>query len=75
MADNVLIRTQTMAEHWPGADRSAATEALPTALDPERGFLARSVLALGLDTLWTRMDRQVIAVAGAGGWVRSSPRT
>jgi molybdopterin/thiamine biosynthesis adenylyltransferase len=68
VADPALIRTQTLPERWPDADAPNGSEdTIAAALDPERGFLARSVLALGLDTLRTLMDRQSIAVVGAGG--------
>lgn len=67
-ATTALIRTQTVPENWPSVDRPAAAEAaVRAAANPERGFLARSVLALGLDTLRKLMDRQTIAVVGAGG--------
>ncbi|HAS50721.1 MAG TPA: hypothetical protein DCS21_02825 [Gammaproteobacteria bacterium] len=63
-----LIRTQTLPENWPSADqREFDDEAILLATDPKAGFLARSVLALGLDTLRQVMQGQSIAVVGVGG--------
>jgi molybdopterin-synthase adenylyltransferase len=62
------IKTQTVAERWPCANDAAASQAdVLTAADPQQGFLARSALALGLDTLRQVMHDQTIAVVGVGG--------
>ncbi len=62
------IRTQTVGESWPCADHRASSEDdLLAATNPKTGFLARSALALGLDTLRHVMHEQSIAVVGVGG--------
>ncbi|MBV5310269.1 ThiF family adenylyltransferase, partial [Chromatium okenii] len=62
------IKTQTIMERWPCANDSAASQAdVLAATDPQQGFLARSALALGLDTLRQVMHDQTIAVVGVGG--------
>lgn len=62
------IRTQTAGENWPSADDKASNETeLLAATDPQTGFLARSALALGLDTLRQVMHEQAIAIVGVGG--------
>lgn len=68
IAKTAFIKTQTLSERWPSADSPPVSEdVLLEATDPNRGFLARSVLALGLDTLRKLMDRQSIAIIGVGG--------
>jgi len=71
------IKTQTVPENWPASGDSTASESpgaeamtsdpVTAATDPEQGFLARSVLALGLDNLRRIMHDQCIAVIGTGG--------
>ena len=66
--ETAFVRTQTIPEAWPSADCPAMPDSiLAEAADPERGFLARSALALGLETLRKLMDRQSVAVIGVGG--------
>ncbi len=62
------ITTQTVAEYWPSVDEKdfADTEVLEAA-DPQNGFLARSALALGMDTLRQIMRGQSVAIVGVGG--------
>ncbi len=62
-----VVKTQTVLENWPCADEPARPETLPDALDPQQGFLARSVLALGLDHLRRIMHDQCVVVVGLGG--------
>ncbi len=62
------VRTQTVGENWPSADQPGpADDTARAAADPETGFLARSALALGLDTLRQVMYDQTIAIVGVGG--------
>ena len=62
------IKTQTMQEHWPNAANPAVVHAaVDTATDPNHGFLARSVLALGMDTMRQIANGQSIAIIGVGG--------
>ena len=61
------IRTQTVLEQWPCADDPDPWMTRQAALDPKQGFLARSVLALGLDALRRIVSDQEIAVVGVGG--------
>lgn len=56
------LRTQTPLEAWPAADDGARA---PGQLDEQ--FLARSILALGVDTLRRIVDRQSVAIVGVGG--------
>lgn len=68
VAHPARIKTQTVVERWPSADdRASSRTDLLDAIDPQRGFLARSALALGLDTLRQIMHDQTIAVVGVGG--------
>jgi hypothetical protein len=66
-AHRAEVRTQVVAEGCPAAGAAPVPEALLAALDPQQGFLARSVLALGLDTLRLMMHGQRIAIVGVGG--------
>jgi molybdopterin-synthase adenylyltransferase len=61
------VRTQTVLEQWPCADDPDLSKDRHAALDPKEGFLARSVLALGLDALRRIVSDQEIAVVGVGG--------
>lgn len=66
-ARSARIRTQTILERWPSLEEPDDPEALPAALDPEQGFLARSTLALGLDVLRHIVRDQCVALVGVGG--------
>lgn len=68
LAETAHLKTQTVSESWPGADLpEESDEFLEEAVHPQSGFLARSALALGLDTLRRLMHRQSLAVVGVGG--------
>ncbi len=58
---------QTAVEQWPNAAEAEPPEERLAAMDPNEGFLARSVLALGLDALRRIVHDQQIAVIGVGG--------
>lgn len=66
-AHRAEVKTQILAEGWPEAGAAPVPEALLAAFDPQQGFLARSVLALGLDTLRLMIHNQRIAIVGVGG--------
>ncbi|MEA3643050.1 MAG: ThiF family adenylyltransferase [Lamprobacter sp.] len=62
------VDTQTALEQWPNADQVRETSKHDdAAMHPHTGFLARSVLALGLDVLRQIVHEQTIAVVGVGG--------
>lgn len=61
------VRTQVVSENWPMAGAEPLPEALQAATDAQDGFLARSVLALGLDNLRLMIHGQRIAIVGVGG--------
>lgn len=66
------IKTQTVAEAWPCAQqppdkRPCEQNTFARATDAQQGFLARSVLALGLENLRRMTNDQRIAVVGVGG--------
>jgi molybdopterin/thiamine biosynthesis adenylyltransferase len=61
------LYTQTVLESWPSAEDPPLADGDRAALDPQSGFLARSALALGLDTLRRIVQDQRIAVVGVGG--------
>ncbi len=61
------IKTQTVMENWPCAEEPLLPDTAPSALDTNQGFLARSVLALGLDNLRRIMHDQCIVIVGVGG--------
>ncbi len=67
VASIAKIKTQIVSENWSSSDdkqnnnESSETDTLET------GFLARSVLALGLDTLCQITTDQTIGVIGVGG--------
>lgn len=67
VAHRAEVKTQMVAEGCPAAGAAPLPEVLLAALDPQQGFLARSVLALGLDTLRLMMHGQRIAIVGVGG--------
>jgi molybdopterin/thiamine biosynthesis adenylyltransferase len=58
---------QTALEQWPCAEADQPGASQVVALDPDNGFLARGVLALGLDVLRRIVHHQSIAVVGVGG--------
>ena len=66
-ARSARIKAQTVAEAWPCADHQPCDATAPNDVELQTGFLARSVLALGVDTLRKMMTDQVIAVVGVGG--------
>jgi len=66
-AHQARIKTQTVLEHWPCANEPPLPDQALSAMDPHHGFLARSVLALGLDNLRRIMHDQCIVVVGVGG--------
>ena len=61
------IKTQVVSENWPCAGDPALADIALAEADPEHGFLARSVLALGLDNLRRMTHGQRLAVVGVGG--------
>lgn len=61
------VKTQVVAEGWPSAASAQLPKPVETAFDPENGLLARTVLALGLDTLRVMMHGQRLAILGLGG--------
>ena len=62
------IKTQTVNEGWPDSNHQITDdEIVATATDAESGFLARSVLALGIDNLRNIMMDQIITIVGVGG--------
>lgn len=62
------IRTQIVAEDWPCADVSPGeSDGRREILELQQGIFARSVLALGVDTLTTMMRDQTIGIIGVGG--------
>lgn len=62
------IRAQIVAEDWPCADDSLdEAEGMREILELQQGLLARSVLALGVDTLTTMMRDQTVGIIGVGG--------
>mgnify|MGYP005846305209 CR=1 FL=1 len=65
VAHNARIKAQIVSENWPAADFKNSNGELNENL--ENGFLARSVLALGLDTLRQITTDQTIGIIGVGG--------
>ena len=61
------IKTQTVAETRPCSDDDLCESESREIADIQAGFLARSALALGLDTLRQVMTGQTIAIIGVGG--------
>ncbi len=63
------IRTQTLGENWANSEVSKknGNDAFQRLVDPQKGFLARSALAVGLDNLRNIAINQSIAVIGVGG--------
>lgn len=66
-AHTAQIRTQIVSENWQSSDFNSADSESIESDDLETGFLARSVLALGLDTLRQITTDQTIGVIGVGG--------
>jgi len=68
LGEPARIKTQTTQERWLSTDdRESFAGASLEASNPKNGYLARSALALGLDTLRQIMYNQSIAVIGVGG--------
>ena len=65
--EQASVLAQTAVEQWPNAAEPGPPDERMTAMDPSEGFLARSVLALGLDALTQIVHDQQIAVIGVGG--------
>jgi molybdopterin/thiamine biosynthesis adenylyltransferase len=62
------VRAQIIAEDWPNAGALPDEDELAKDLeDQQQGFLARSVLALGVDTLAGMMRNQTVGIVGVGG--------
>ena len=66
IAHSAQIKAQTVVENWPSADEDRSTIDKEIT-DLQNGFLARSTLALGLDTLRQVTHDQTIAIVGVGG--------
>ena len=67
VAHIVQIKTQIVSENWQSSDFESTDQEKSKTDDLETGFLARSVLALGLDTLRQITTDQTIGVIGVGG--------
>lgn len=67
VACSARIKTQTVGECWPCAEAPEDSRATLAVTDPESGFLARSALALGLETLRAITQDQSVAIVGVGG--------
>ncbi|MCB0627380.1 MAG: ThiF family adenylyltransferase [Saprospiraceae bacterium] len=61
------VKTQIIAEAWPCADSGNHGISSESATEPDKGILARTTLALGLDVMRTIVSDQTIAVVGVGG--------
>jgi molybdopterin-synthase adenylyltransferase len=62
------IRAQIVAEDWPCADVSQGeADGMREILELQQDIFARSVLALGVDTLTTMMRDQTVGIIGVGG--------
>lgn len=66
-ARSAQIKTQTAVENWPSAKETEYARTPKEMVELQTGFLARSALALGLDTLRRVMDDQTITIIGVGG--------
>jgi molybdopterin/thiamine biosynthesis adenylyltransferase len=67
VAVQARIGTQIIAEGWPCAETDENEGTAPDDCKLQTGFLARSTLALGLDTMRRIVNDQTIAVVGVGG--------
>jgi len=61
------VKTQIIAEAWPCADSRVGGISSKSATAFDKGFLARTTLALGLEAMRTIVSDQTIAVVGVGG--------
>lgn len=62
------VKTQTLSENWPDVRKGKmGTTRLEALTDPDKGFLARSTLALGVDVIRQITQGQSIVVIGLGG--------
>ena len=61
------IKTQTAGESWPCAEIKCYQDVAMESFKIQSGFLARSALALGLDTMRKVMNDQTIGIIGVGG--------
>ena len=61
------IRAQIVCEDWPDAHASSVSIGASEGPRQREGFLARTALALGVDTLSRMMNDQTVAVVGVGG--------
>jgi molybdopterin/thiamine biosynthesis adenylyltransferase len=67
VATQARIKTQVVAENWPCAEAEEWESAAINTGELQTGFLARTSLALGLDTVRQIVSDQAIAVIGVGG--------
>jgi len=69
VAYTARIKTQIVSENWPSPDYQSGDgkKSVSDVDGLENGFLARSVLALGLDSLRQITTDQTIGVIGVGG--------
>lgn len=67
VASPARVKTQTAVENWPCSDEKGSDSPERGIDDLQSGFLARSALALGLDTLRQIVSGQKIAIIGVGG--------
>ena len=61
------IKTQTAGENWPCAEIKCHQDVAMESFKIQNGFLARSALALGLETLRRVTNDQTIGIIGVGG--------
>jgi len=61
------VRTQTSLEAWPDSGHRANTAGPSAGQGLDEQFLARSILALGVDTLRRIAAGQAVAIVGVGG--------
>lgn len=66
-ARSARLKAQVVGEGWPCAEVDENASSTPDACELQTGFLARSTLALGLDTMRRIVTDQTIAVVGVGG--------
>lgn len=67
IAHTAHIKTQIIGENWQCADKDKCDSDDQGATELQNGFLARSTLALGLDTMRQLTHNQTIAIIGVGG--------
>lgn len=61
------VKPQIIAEAWPCADSSDDRISSESTTELDKGYLARTILALGLDVMRTIVSGQTIVVVGVGG--------